>query len=208
MPDIENIIELNDKSESLVNELDRSMLQNDFHFIWEGIDSFSASTCGKMIMRSIAEKRPMVTIFICSEGGYTDDARGLLSLIEIAKSSGIIIRMVGIGLIGSAAFQIFSAGSNGWRFVHELSMLMIHASSAELRNKKERELSDYFDEEGLVAYTKIHKRTRERILETGDWYMSPEEALNWGVCDHIIKRGEIIPTHAMHSLKRKQQDVD
>lgn len=175
------------------SELAKEVAKFGWLCLWGEIADALCETAGLFLLKALNEKRDSVNFMICSGGGSEDDARGLMGIMDICKSNGMIIKTLGAGMIGSAAFDIFIAGSKGYRFVTELSMLMTHSSSAELRNKREFKLQEYLDEFTLKTYTKIHPRMREKFLSTGDWYISPEEAVLYGIADAVIKIGDPIP---------------
>lgn len=174
-------------------ELNRQLLQKNWISLWGEIEPIICENTGLFLLNACMSGIKKATIFICSCGGSEDDARALMSIMEFCKSRGMIIRVYGAGLVASAAFDIFITGSKGYRFVNEFTMFMTHSSSIETRDKSLVRLQDYLDEHSLQTYTKIHKKTRERYLETGNWYFSPDEGLKFGACDAVIKAGDILP---------------
>jgi len=158
------------------------------------IDAPIMDSAINFLLLSVSDKRKDITFLIDSEGGDGDYALGLIANIEMAKADGMIIRTLGMGYVGSAAFDIFMAGSKGHRYVHEWCLLMTHASSIDLKNRRERELREKMDEALLERYTGIRKDKREKMLTTGEWFMTPEEAVEAGVADHIIRSRQGFPS--------------
>jgi len=193
-------------------DLSKVCYNNDWFFLWGDVDSLMTENCSLFLMDKLFSGREIATIFICSAGGSEDDARGLMSIIEHCKTQGLTIRMFGAGLVASAAFDIFIAGSKGWRFVNEFTMFMTHSSSVETRDKAAIRLQEYLDEYSLQYYTRIHKKTRERYLETGNWYFSADEGLGFGACDAVIKPGMKLPDkpvtkRTVDKIEEKVDDV-
>lgn len=175
------------------NFLDKRLFEKNWYSFWGEIDEGSCGLFGNFLLLAMLEQKPMVNLFIMSGGGCSDATRGLLGIMELAKQSGVIIRAFGAGLIGSAAFDIFSACSRGYRFAFEATMFMTHSSSGHVEDRDMYEIQEKYDEWTLKQYTNIHAATRKRFMRTGNWWFEPKDALGYGVCDAIIKVGEPFP---------------
>lgn len=176
--------------------------------VWGDIVDATTEACALFLLDNLHRGIKQVTLMICSPGGNEDDARGLLGIMEYCKANGLVIRTYGIGMVGSAAFDIFIAGTRGYRFVHEIAMLMTHSSSADLRNKREIALQEYLDEFTLKTYTRIHSRTREKFLETGDWYIGVDDAIRYGIADAIVRCGDNLPNGPVDPKPRVTKTPD
>lgn len=185
--------------------LDKKLYKKDWYVLWGDIDADSCSLAGAFLLNAALEKRSMVTLFIMSGGGETDSSFALISLIEYAKSQGVIIRAYGAGLIGSAAFDIFSACSEGYRFAFETTMFMTHSSAFHVSDEDMYKLQKKFDKWTLQKYTNIHPTTIKKFLKTGNWWFDPQKALGYGVCDAVIKVGESLPEGPVYP-KRKSAE--
>lgn len=173
--------------------LDKKLFKHDWYTFWGEVDENSCALFGNFLLLSILKQKPVVNIFMMSGGGCSDATRGLLAIMELAKQSGVIIRAYGAGLIGSAAFDIFTACSPGYRFAFEATMFMQHSSSGHVEDADMYDLQKRFDKWTLSKYTNIHPATIRKFLKTGNWWFDPKQALGYGVCDAIVKTGETLP---------------
>jgi ATP-dependent protease ClpP protease subunit len=185
--------ELLDRSHDFNTALAIDLRKSGWYVLMGDIDVSTSEMVATAALSCAFNRKPEMNLFICSQGGDEETARAAIAAIELAKHNGVIVRALGAGLVASAAFDIFIACSRGYRFIHELSMLMTHASSADTRNKRMAELTDALDEMTLKAYTKITKGQREKFLETGDWYLSPQQAVDMGAADAVVKLGHGLP---------------
>jgi ATP-dependent protease ClpP protease subunit len=197
---------LPDRSTDFNTALALDLRKHGWYVLMGGIDTSTCEMVTTAALTAAFSKRPEINLYICSPGGEEEPARATIAAIELAKHSGVIVRAIGAGLVASAAFDIFISCSRGYRFIHEISMLMTHASSADTRNKRMAALTDYLDELTLKAYTKITKSQRDKFLETGDWYLSPQQAIEMGVADAIVKLGHGLPAGPV--LPQKKVEVE
>lgn len=181
---------------SVSDILEERLLNKSVYVFWADVDNTSCSTCASFLLDALLSKKKNVTLIIDSNGGSTDDATGLLSIMEMCKASGMTINTIGVGSLASSGFWIFASGSLGYRYIHEYSVVMIHSTAAQMRNKREVELSNELDAKILANCAKFHRNTREKILNTGDHYYSSEDAIKYGIADHLIKIGEKYPIKA------------
>ena len=141
--------------------------------------------------KSIEERKP-ITVFIDSPGGSVEI---LYTIIKAMKVSKTIIRTVNYCTCFSAASEILAAGTKGYRYCMPGSIVMCHSGSMQLSGTM-----------GNVEVTKkfcdtLCKRCTDMFLEnTGidikvwkkktasdnDWYLFEDEALEYGIVDHII----------------------
>jgi ATP-dependent protease ClpP protease subunit len=156
------------------------------------IDEAVGDMCLSFLLLALKRAQPP-TLIICSPGGEEPYARAAIGAIEACKASGLVVTTIGVGDVCSAAFNIFISGSKGHRYAHELSTYMTHATSTNTRNKREGELCEETDRAIINAYTTVDSRLRNRWQETGDHFMSADEAVKHGAADHVIKSGATWP---------------
>lgn len=137
------------------------------------------------------KKRKELLLMICSEGG---DMSAAFALIDVMKSSNIFIKTVGLGQIASAGLLIFLAGSPGRRTLTPNTSIMSHqyawgndgkhhellATVKEFELTQKRMVQHYIDCTGLDE-----DQIKQHLLPPHDVYLSAEDALRLGVCDHI-----------------------
>ena len=139
----------------------------------------------------VKKKRKELLLMICSEGG---DMSAAFALIDVMKSSNIFIKTVGLGQIASAGLLIFLAGSPGRRTLTPNTSIMSHqyawgndgkhhellATIREFELTQRRMVNHYTSCTGLSE-----EEIKQHLLPPHDVYLSAEEALKLGICDHI-----------------------
>lgn len=185
--------------------IDKKLYEKGWYCLWGEIDTDACSLCGGFLLNRMLRNCKESTIFICSEGGDEDDARALLSIIELCKSSGMIIRIYGAGLIASAALDIFITGSAGYRFAFEATMFMTHATSGHVADEEMYDLQKKFNVWILKQYTSIHPATIKKFMRTGNWWFGPQEAIGYGIMDAMIRPGDTLPKGPVLPIRKSAE---
>jgi ATP-dependent Clp protease protease subunit len=137
------------------------------------------------------KKRKELLLMICSEGG---DMSSAFALIDVMKSSNIFIKTVGLGQIASAGLLIFLAGTPGRRTLTPNTSIMSHqyawgndgkhhellATIREFELTQRRMVNHYVTCTGLSE-----EDIKQHLLPPHDVYLSADDALRLGICDHI-----------------------
>lgn len=139
------------------------------------------------------DKPEHITLFINSPGGLASSA---YHLIDMMKTSLIPVYTIGVGEVASAGVMILMSGAKGNRMVTENTAIMSHQYSRGFGGK-EHEIVAVAKEVSLDSgrmmqhYKKCTKKTeayiRKHLLQQSDCYLTPEEAVNHGICDEVIK---------------------
>ena len=141
-----------------------------------------------------------ITLIMNSVGGSLDDA---FALIDVMEGSTIPIRTVGIGCVASSALMIFMSGQKGYRVLTPNTSLLSHQWSWGIYGKKHELVStqnqfEIVDAKVFNLYkskTKLSKKKiHEILLPPNDVWLSPEQALEYGLCDEIKKFNKNIIT--------------
>jgi len=131
-----------------------------------------------------------IKIHIDSYGGTAYQIFGLLSVMENSKTP---IYTYATGAAMSCGFMLLICGHK--RFAHKYSTPLYHQVSSwmggTLEDMKERVAEtkrlQKLLENIIIQNTKL---TRTKLKEVNakklDWYMTPQEALAWGVVDEIV----------------------
>lgn len=132
-----------------------------------------------------------IEIFIDSYGGYVYQVLGLLSIMDKSVTQ---IHTIVTGAAMSCGFMILLFGHK--RFAYELATPMYHQMSGgywgkiqdmEEEVKEIKRLQTKFDQL-IIKRTNITKEKLEDVRKRKiDWYMSAQEAKEYGVIDEIIK---------------------
>lgn len=134
-----------------------------------------------------------VTIYIDSPGGEVNAG---LMIYDLIQGSRVATNMVCVGRAASMAAIIFAGGQKGRRFIMEHSKVMIHepliangvgGSAASIKNISESILETRQICNGILA-KHTGKSVDEINVATGfDNYMNAKEAIDFGICDMIVK---------------------
>lgn len=139
----------------------------------------------------VKKKKKELILMICSAGGEMEAA---FALIDTMKSSLIPIKTVGLGQIASCGLLIFLAGTQGRRVLTPNTSILSHqyswgsdgkhhelfAITKEFGLAQQRMVNHYQETTGLDEET-----IKAKLLPPNDVWLSAEEALNLGICDHI-----------------------
>jgi ATP-dependent Clp protease protease subunit len=137
------------------------------------------------------KKLKELLLMICSEGGELSTA---FALIDVMRTSKIPIKTVGLGQIASCGLLIFLSGAVGRRVLTANTSIMSHQFSWGTEGKahelfatmKEFELTQQRMINLYKSATGLDEETIKTVLlPAQDVYLSAEEALSYGICDHI-----------------------
>jgi ATP-dependent Clp endopeptidase proteolytic subunit ClpP len=137
------------------------------------------------------KKLKELLLMICSEGG---DLSVAFALIDVMRTSKIPIKTVGLGQIASCGLLIFLSGAVGRRVLTANTSIMSHQFSWGTEGKahelfatmKEFELTQQRMVNLYKSTTGLDEETIKTVLlPAQDVYLSAEQALSYGICDHI-----------------------
>lgn len=143
----------------------------------------------------VKKKKKELLLMICSDGGAVEPA---FALIDVMHSSQIPIKTVGLGQVASAALMIFIAGAPGRRILTPNTSILSHqfswgsdgkahelfATVKEFELCQKRMVNLYKQATGLEE-----AELKQTLLPPHDVWLSAEEALAFGICDHISQVG-------------------
>jgi ATP-dependent Clp protease protease subunit len=137
------------------------------------------------------KKLKELLLMICSEGG---DLSTAFALIDVMRTSKIPIKTVGLGQIASCGLLIFLSGTPGRRVLTANTSIMSHQFSWGAEGKA-HELFATMKEFELIQQRMVNlyrsatglddETIKTVLLPAQDVYLSAEEALSYGICDHI-----------------------
>jgi ATP-dependent Clp protease protease subunit len=170
------------------------LLENSVHFLKGEIDEDNIAACIEWITYENLDtsKTKTLTLYVNSTGG---DLYQAFALIDIMRNSNQHIRTIGIGAVMSAAFLILASGTKGERYCGQNTSLMCHQFSDTTEGKyhdikatmKDNELSNQRMVNILKEATGLApSRIKAKLLPASDVYLSAQEAIDFGVIDHLI----------------------
>ena len=161
-------------------------------FLGEEVNSHMANVIVAQLLH-LAYENPDedIKLYINSPGGSVYDGLAIYDTMNFIKPD---VQTIGIGLQASMGAFLLSAGAKGKRAILPNARVMIHQPSSGTRGKITDQESDL--KEGLLLKEKLAQILAENSgqkLEKlkndmeRDYWMSAEEAVEYGLVDKIIK---------------------
>jgi len=155
-------------------------------------DNVANSVIAQLLFLENSDPKKDITIYINSPGGGVTSTMAIYDTMQFVKSD---ISTVCVGMAASGAAVILAAGKKGKRFALPNSEVMIHqvmgeaggqASDIEISAKHilkiKQKLNKILAKHTGQNVTKIEKDSDR------DYYMSAEEARDYGLIDKIIEK--------------------
>jgi len=165
--------------------LDKTLFERRTLTLFGEIDMDVAQrTAEKLLALAYASDEP-ITLFIGSPGGHVESGDTIFDMIRFIKPT---VRVVGTGWVGSIATHIYLAPDREQRFCLPNTRFLIHqpaggmggtASDVEIHA---REINGVIAEQTGQPIERVEKDTDR------DYWMSAEEALDYGLVGKIITR--------------------
>ena len=169
------------------------LLKERIIFIGTPIDDYVASlTIAQLLFLQSEDPSKDISVYINSPGGSVSAGLEIYDTMQFVKPD---ISTICVGMAASMAQVLLCAGASGKRFALPNSRIMMHqplggtqgqATDIEIYTKEMLRIRD-------TLYAIISKHTGkdyETIKKDADRdnYMSPQEALNYGLIDKILER--------------------
>jgi ATP-dependent Clp protease protease subunit len=155
------------------------------------VDSRLAQQVTAQLLALAASGDDPITIFIHSEGGHVEAGDSIHDIVRFVKPK---VRMIGTGWVASAGTHIYLAAAKKDRFCLPNTRFMIHQPLGGIGGKATDIRIEA--EEILKARERLNKtiadatgQPLDRVAKDTDrnYWMSPEEALAYGIVGKIIK---------------------
>jgi ATP-dependent protease ClpP protease subunit len=160
--------------------------------LFDDIDSDSIGKVIKGVQLMLAANKEPIDIYISSLGGDPYSAWGAANFITLQKD--VLIRTHAMGPVMSAATIVFLSGDE--KICYENSVFMFHTVSDSTSGKFTVEIKDCYEEckrihedicEFYGKYSKTTSKEWAKLLKANDLYIRPEQALEMGIVDRILK---------------------
>jgi ATP-dependent Clp protease protease subunit len=175
--------------------VDRSLLDNDIHYLNGEITSENVGETIKWILSANLQKKPKRTLelYVNTVGG---DLYEMFALIDIMKNSYHNISTVGIGAVMSAGFMIFASGTKGYRWIGRNTGCMNHQHSdsldakmhdmrAQMKENQNCELRCLNILREATGMSMQEVRTKF-IKNPSDQYYTAKQMVDLGLADEIL----------------------
>ncbi len=175
------------------------LLKDRIVFIGTEINDQVANTViAQLLFLRAEDPKKDINVYINSPGGYINAG---LAIYDTMRFMGYEINTYCLGQAASMASLLLAAGTKGKRFALPNSRIMIHQPSGGITGTS----SDIHLQAKEILVLKqicaqitaeLTGRPLEKILEDSerDFYMSPTEAVNYGIIDKIAIQAPRLPT--------------
>lgn len=168
------------------------LLEDRIVFLGEAIDSTVANTViAQLLFLEKADPKAPITMYVNSPGGHVTAGLAIYDTMQHIKPD---VSTVCVGLAASMGAIILAGGTKGKRYSLPHSEIMIHQplGGAEGQAIDIKIAAENIIKTGATLYGILAKHTGKPVEQVEkdcdrDNFMTPEEALEYGLIDKIIK---------------------
>lgn len=168
------------------------LLEDRIIFLGDAIDSMVANTVvAQLLFLEKVDPKAPITLYVNSPGGHVTAGLAIYDTMQHVKPE---VSTVCVGLAASMGAIILTGGTKGKRFSLPHSEIMIHQplGGAEGQAIDIKIAAENIIKTGATLYGIIAKHTGKPLAQVEkdcdrDNFMSPDEALEYGLIDKIIK---------------------
>jgi ATP-dependent Clp protease protease subunit len=154
-------------------------------------DGMAALICAQLLYLESENPKKQIDMYINSPGGIVTSGLAIYDTMQYIKSP---VSTVCMGMAASMGSFLLMAGEPGLRISLPNARIMVHQPSGGFQGKAsdiERHAEDIIKTKRRLneLYAKHCGRTYEEVERTldRDYFMSAEEAKEWGIVDHIFE---------------------
>lgn len=162
-------------------------------FLGEDVNEHTANlVVAQLLHLAYEDSKKDIKLYINSPGGSVYDGLAIYDTIQYIKPDVVTI---GVGLQASMGSFLLSSGTKGKRFALPSSRIMMHQPSSGTQGKvTDQEITlreSVFVKKRLIEM--LAKNTGQKVSKIEkdidrDYWMSAEEAKNYGLIDEVIER--------------------
>ncbi|MFA5126847.1 MAG: ATP-dependent Clp protease proteolytic subunit [Patescibacteria group bacterium] len=168
------------------------LLKDRIIFLGDVIDDRVANlVIAQLLFLDAQDNTKPIKMYINSPGGSVTDGLAIYDTMQHVKSP---VSTICVGLAASMAALLLASGTKGQRFALPNSEILIHqimggatgqASDIKIKAEQILKLKDRLNK---ILHNHAGQPLKRIEADTDrDYYMAPEEALNYGLIDKIIK---------------------
>ena len=157
-------------------------------------DQIANRLCAQLLLLSAEDSRSDISLYINSPGGSVSAGMAIYDTMQLIPND---VRTLAMGLAGSMGQFLLCAGAAGKRFSLPHAQVLMHQGSAGFGGTAaDVEIyAEQLDRTGKMMTRLISKHTgqpEEKVAVDSlrDRWFSAEEALEYGIIDHIVERVE------------------
>lgn len=169
------------------------LLKDRIIFLGDEVNQHTANiVVAQLLYLAYEDPKKDIQLYINSPGGSVYDGLGIYDTIQHIAPD---VQTIGIGLQASMGAFLLSSGTKGKRFALPSSRIMIHQPSSGTQGKiTDQEISL---REGLFLKKRLNeilaKNTGQKLTKVEkdmerDFWMSAEEAKEYGIVDEVIEK--------------------
>ena len=167
------------------------LLKDRIIFLGDAVDDGVANTViAQMLFLESQDKEKDIKLYINSPGGSVTAGLAIYDTMQYIKSD---VSTICIGMAASMSAVLLAAGAKGKRFVLPNSEIMIHqimggaeGQATDIRIRAERILKMKVRLNEILAKHTGQKVDKVERDTDRDYFMSPKEAVAYGLADKII----------------------
>jgi ATP-dependent Clp protease protease subunit len=191
---VPSVIELTARGERSMDIFSRLMRER-IIILGTEIDEDAANIIiAQLVLLDSENPEKDITMYINSPGGSVYDGMAIYDTMQFVRSDVVTICT---GQAASMASFLLAAGTKGKRMVLPTSRVMIHQIMGGTRGQA-KDIEIYAAETRLLEDTMhelFSQHTGQPVSKIAedmdrDFYMSPEEAVKYGICDKVVTRVE------------------
>jgi len=173
------------------------LLRERIVFLNGQVDDNSASLiCAQLLFLESENPNREISFYINSPGGVVTSGFAIYDTMQFIKSP---VSTLCMGTAGSMASFLLMAGEPGRRIALPNASVMLHQPSGGFRGQAsdiERHAEDIIKLKRRMIRMYAHHcgRSEEEVERTldRDFFMTAQEAREWGIVDHVYDRREIV----------------
>lgn len=162
-------------------------------FLGEQVDEHTANiVVAQLLHLAYADPKKDIKLYINSPGGSIYDGMAIYDTMQYITPD---VQTIGIGLQASMGAFLLSSGVKGKRFMLPHSKVMIHQPSSGTQGKvtdMEIDLKEGIAVKEMIAELLAkntgHKLTKVKADMERDYWMTPQEAKDYGLIDEVITK--------------------
>jgi len=155
-------------------------------------DKIANRLCAELLLLSAEDPRSDISLYINSPGGSVSAGMAIYDTMQLIPND---VRTLAMGLAGSMGQFLLCSGAAGKRFSLPHAQVLMHQGSAGFGGTAaDVEIyAEQLDRTGKMMTRLISKHTgqpEEKVAADSlrDRWFSAEEALDYGIIDHIVER--------------------
>lgn len=157
-------------------------------------DNVASIVCGQLLFLAAEDPDKDIKLYINSPGGSVTAGMSIYDTMNLIKPD---VQTIGMGMSASMGAFLLSAGAKGKRSILPNGEVMIHqplggsqGQATDMRIAADRISKMYEKLTRIIAKSSNHPFEKVYKDCDRDYYMDAEEAVDYGIVDKIIKKGE------------------